>query len=53
MELLLDGLSSGPNVSLTGGQDHFIEEVMKVLWVVPKWTLPVTDGARVATDSLL
>lgn len=26
---------------------------MKVLWLIPKWTFPVTDGARVATDSLL
>ncbi len=26
---------------------------MKILWMIPKWTLPVTDGARVATDSLI
>src|SRR5690606_12473847 len=26
---------------------------MRILWITPKWTLPVTDGARVATDSLL
>tara|TARA_Y100000780_G_scaffold232596_1_gene269147 strand:+ start:293010 stop:294206 length:1197 start_codon:yes stop_codon:yes gene_type:complete len=25
----------------------------RVLWLVPKWTLPATDGARVATKSLL
>lgn len=23
------------------------------LWVIPKWTLPATDGARVATDRLI
>lgn len=23
------------------------------LWVIPKWTLPATDGARVATDNLI
>lgn len=26
---------------------------VKILWMIPKWTLPVTDGARVATDSLI
>ncbi len=26
---------------------------MKILWLIPKWTLPVNDGARVATDSLV
>lgn len=26
---------------------------MRILWITPKWTLPVTDGARVATDSLI
>lgn len=26
---------------------------MKILWMIPKWTLPATDGARVATDSLI
>jgi glycosyltransferase involved in cell wall biosynthesis len=26
---------------------------MKILWIIPKWTLPINDGARVATDSLL
>ena len=26
---------------------------MKILWLVPKWTLPAIDGARVATDSLI
>ena len=26
---------------------------LKILWMIPKWTLPVTDGARVATDSLI
>lgn len=26
---------------------------MKILWLIPKWTLPATDGARVATDSLI
>lgn len=26
---------------------------MRILWITPKWTFPVTDGARVATDSLL
>ncbi|MBA2406074.1 MAG: glycosyltransferase family 4 protein [Bdellovibrionales bacterium] len=26
---------------------------IKILWMIPKWTLPVTDGARVATDSLI
>jgi polysaccharide biosynthesis protein PslH len=26
---------------------------MNVLWMIPKWTLPATDGARVATDSLI
>jgi glycosyltransferase involved in cell wall biosynthesis len=25
----------------------------KVLWVIPKWTFPITDGARVATDRLI
>lgn len=25
----------------------------KILWVIPKWTFPITDGARVATDSLV
>lgn len=25
----------------------------KILWMVPKWTLPAIDGARVATDSLI
>lgn len=25
----------------------------KILWVIPKWTFPVTDGARVATDRLI
>lgn len=25
----------------------------RVLWVLPKWTFPVNDGARVATDSLV
>ena len=26
---------------------------LKILWMIPKWTLPATDGARVATDSLI
>lgn len=26
---------------------------LKILWIIPKWTLPATDGARVATDSLV
>lgn len=26
---------------------------MKILWVVPKWTFPINDGARIATDRLL
>lgn len=26
---------------------------MKLLWVVPKWTFPINDGARIATDRLL
>jgi glycosyltransferase involved in cell wall biosynthesis len=26
---------------------------MKILWLIPKWTYPVSDGARVATDALL
>jgi glycosyltransferase involved in cell wall biosynthesis len=26
---------------------------MKILWMIPKWTLPAIDGARVATDSLI
>lgn len=26
---------------------------LKILWLIPKWTLPATDGARVATDSLI
>lgn len=26
---------------------------LKILWMIPKWTLPATDGARVATDSLV
>lgn len=26
---------------------------MKILWVIPKWTFPVSDGARVATDRLI
>jgi len=26
---------------------------LKILWMIPKWTFPVTDGARVATDSLI
>ena len=25
----------------------------KILWVIPKWTFPITDGARVATDRLI
>ncbi len=25
----------------------------KILWVVPKWPLPATDGARIATESLV
>jgi len=28
-------------------------EKLKILWLIPKWTLPVNDGARVATDSLV
>jgi hypothetical protein len=28
-------------------------EKIKILWLIPKWTLPVNDGARVATDSLV
>jgi glycosyltransferase involved in cell wall biosynthesis len=26
---------------------------VKLLWVVPKWTFPINDGARIATDRLL
>ncbi len=26
---------------------------MRILWVVPKWTFPINDGARIATDRLL
>jgi glycosyltransferase involved in cell wall biosynthesis len=26
---------------------------LEILWIIPKWTFPVTDGARVATDSLI
>lgn len=26
---------------------------MNILWLIPKWTFPVNDGARVATDSLI
>jgi polysaccharide biosynthesis protein PslH len=26
---------------------------LRILWLAPKWTLPATDGARVATDRLL
>jgi len=26
---------------------------MKILWIVPKWTLPTIDGATVATDKLI
>lgn len=26
---------------------------IKILWMIPKWSLPATDGARVATDSLI
>lgn len=26
---------------------------MKILWIVPKWTLPATDGARVASETLI
>lgn len=25
----------------------------RILWIIPKWTFPVNDGARVATDSLI
>lgn len=25
----------------------------RILWMIPKWTLPATDGARVATDRLV
>lgn len=27
--------------------------MIKVLWIIPKWTLPAIDGARVATERLL
>jgi glycosyltransferase involved in cell wall biosynthesis len=27
--------------------------MIKILWVIPKWTLPAIDGARVATERLL
>jgi hypothetical protein len=30
-----------------------IEKNVKLLWMIPKWTLPAIDGARVATDSLI
>jgi polysaccharide biosynthesis protein PslH len=26
---------------------------VRILWVVPKWTFPINDGARIATDRLL
>lgn len=26
---------------------------MKILWITPKWTFPINDGARIATDRLL
>jgi len=26
---------------------------MKILWIIPKWTLPAIDGARVATERLI
>jgi hypothetical protein len=26
---------------------------MKILWIIPKWTLPAIDGARVATERLV
>jgi glycosyltransferase involved in cell wall biosynthesis len=26
---------------------------LKILWVIPKWTLPANDGARVATEKLI
>ena len=26
---------------------------MKILWIIPKWTLPAIDGARVATQRLV
>jgi len=26
---------------------------MKILWLIPKWTLPAVDGARVATERLV
>lgn len=29
------------------------DKQVKVLWLIPKWTFPVNDGARVATDSLI
>ena len=25
----------------------------RILWIIPKWTFPINDGARVATDSLI
>jgi glycosyltransferase involved in cell wall biosynthesis len=28
-------------------------ESKNILWIIPKWTFPITDGARVATDSLV
>ncbi|MFT6070406.1 MAG: hypothetical protein ACJAT2_000794 [Bacteriovoracaceae bacterium] len=30
-----------------------MEKELNILWMIPKWTLPATDGARVATDRLL
>jgi len=26
---------------------------LKILWITPKWTLPATDGARIATERLI
>ena len=30
-----------------------MSEAKSYLWMIPKWTLPATDGARVATDRLI
>ena len=30
-----------------------MSEAKRYLWMIPKWTLPATDGARVATDRLI
>ncbi|MBK27039.1 MAG: hypothetical protein CME70_23750 [Halobacteriovorax sp.] len=30
-----------------------MDKELEILWMIPKWTLPATDGARVATDRLL